>query len=118
MATRVRTKDGEMLSLFFISFLGFGVLAAVNLFYSDWPGMIDTWAYWGAAIGVVGIIILIRVCFVMFKEWKDPNYDKYRHGFWIGCLLMIIYICGFKAANNEARSVIDDSNKAKQEQLK
>lgn len=118
MAVRQRTKDGEMLSLFLISFLGLGVLCAVNLGYSDWPGMIATWSHWAAIVGVVGILVIVGFVVVMFNKWEDPNYDKYRHAFWVGCLLVIIYICGFKAANNESKSVAEDSNKAKQEQLK
>lgn len=116
MATR--TKDGEMLSLFVITFLGLGVLFAVNMFYSDWVGMYNTWNHWGAIVGVAAIMAIVYFVVIMFDKWKDPEYDKYRHAFWVGCLLVIIYICGFKVAHKESKSVVDDSNKSKQEQLK
>lgn len=115
---RERKKDDEFLTLFIIAFLGLGVLFLVNLFYSDWPGMADTFWHWGAIIGVLGIAAVVAFVVIMFDRWKDPNYDKYRHCFWVGALIMVIYICAFKAFNNESNSVIDDSNQAKQEQAK
>jgi hypothetical protein len=118
MAARVRTRDGEILSLFLMTFLGLGVLLAVNIGYSDWPGMIDTWNHWAAVVGVTSILVIVGFVITVFIKWNDPNYDKYRHAFWVGCLLVIIYICGFKAANNESKSVTEDSNAAKQEQTK
>lgn len=96
-----RKKDDEMFSLFWIAFLSLGVLAAVNIWYSDWNGMFDTWAHWGAIVGGGGILAIVYFVVVMFSKWQDPAYDKYRHYVWVGGLLVIIFICGFKVAQKD-----------------
>lgn len=96
-----RKMEDELLSLTVIAVLSLGPLIAVNLLYSDWAGMFDTWVHWGAIVGIGGIVAVLCFAVVMFTKWKDPVYDRYRHLFWVGCLVAIIYICGFKAAKNE-----------------
>lgn len=99
--TKKRKRDDELLVLFVIAFLGLGTLASVNIWYSDWVGMFDTWAHLGAIVGIVGVIAVVCISVIMFLKWNDPVYDKYRHYFWVGCLITIIYICGFKVAKKD-----------------
>lgn len=111
-------KDDEFLiTTILMVFFGSGVLA-VDLWYSDWPGMADTWAAC-ALIGAFFLHAVLLVClFLVYKEFDNPNFNFVRNLFCVCACITILYIGGFRAAKNERQSVIDDSNKAKQEQTK
>ena len=107
--TTEKYNDGEVGSLIWISLILGGVLLAVDFLYSAWNSMPEFWRIIGyVANGACAVLIAI-----IFAEWKDPNYDKYRVIFCVLAVLTIAYVAGFKAFSNENQSVIDDSNAAK-----
>lgn len=111
MATR---NDGELGSLFWMCIIFGGTLLGVSIFYSAWDAMPKFWQIIGyIALGVNAALIAL-----IFAEYKDPNYDKYRKIFCVISFATIAYVAGFRVAQNEQNGVIDDSNAAKQEQAK
>lgn len=92
-------------------------LIAVDIWYSDWHGMIDTWAACGLIGALVGHAVVLLSGFIAYKEFNDPNFEFSRKVFCVAAVLTLLYVGAFRAGKNEAKSVIDDSN-AKQEQTK
>lgn len=95
-----------------------GVLVGVDIWYSDWAGMTDTWWYMGLVGAIVLHIITAAAAYISLREWKDYEFDVIRKWFCAFVFVAILYIGGFRAAKNERHGVQDDSNKAKQEQLR
>lgn len=95
-----------------------GVLIGVDIWYSDWPGMTDTWWYMGLIGAIVLHLITALAAFVSLREWRDYEFDIIRKWFCALVFASILYIGGFRAAKNERHAVQDDSDKAKQEQTK
>lgn len=111
-------KESMFLPLLALSLLFGGALAALDIWYSDWQGMWDTWVHIAAWVAILGHIGVLYLFFIVWRNWKYGDYDPSRRWIWVACVAMIIFIAAFKAANNEAKQVIIDSNKAKQEQGK
>lgn len=110
-------KDGEKLSVIVLVFGSIAILTALNLFYSDWKGMWDSVWHLGAIAGAIGhALVLVFGCLAVTK-WDDPQYDKYRISFTLVAIISLLLVCGFKVTKIENISVIEDSNKAKQEQV-
>lgn len=113
-----KKKDDEIWFVVgMIVFFG-GVLVGVDIWYSDWPGMIDTWWYM-AAVGAIALHLLTAAsAYISLREWRDYEFDIIRKWFCALAFASILYTGGFRAAKNERGAVSDDSNKAKQEQAK
>ena len=104
-------NDGEVSSLIWMCAI-FGIaLASVDIWYSAWHTMPEFFKILGYVLNgaCVGLIILV------FVEWKNPNFDKYRVIFCVLAVATLIYVGAFRGGSDEAKSVIDDSNKSKQE---
>jgi uncharacterized membrane protein len=112
----IRRKDNEFIEVFSMPALFTAVLIAVEIWYSNWTGMFSN-----LFVGVLVILVHIATIsagFMAVKEWKDPNYDKYRKYLMGFLVALIIIICGFRAFKNEWKMFYDDVEKAKQEQVK
>lgn len=117
MATREKKNEELYFVIGMICFLGLVVLA-IDIFYSDFPGMIDTFWY-SAFIGAIVLhVFSIIAAVISLKEWKDPTFDIVRKWFCGLAFATFLYVGGFRAAKNERQAVSDDSNKAKQERVK
>lgn len=117
MARKEKKNEELYFVIGMICFLGL-IILAIDLFYSDFPGMIDTFWY-SAFIGAIilhGVTILAAI--VCLKEWEDPEFNIVRKWFCGLAFATFLYVGGFRAAKNERQAVVDDSNKAKQEQTK
>lgn len=104
-----KRNDGELGSLFWMCTIFGGALLGVSIFYSAWETMPKFWQIVGyVALGVNAALIAL-----IFAEMKDPNYDKYRKVFCITSLSTLIFIAGFRVAENEAAGVMEEANKNK-----
>jgi hypothetical protein len=89
------------------------VLAAVDIFYSAWSQM---------PLGLIVLAIIAHVgvigtATVLFKEWKDPKFDKTRKfffGFW---LVAIFLVGGYRVAKNEWHMFQEEVDKNKQAKI-
>jgi hypothetical protein len=95
-----------------------GVLAAIDFWYSDWSGMTNTWLYSGLIGAIILHLITAAAAYISLREWRDYEFDVIRKWFCGFVFAAILYVGGFRAAKNERQGVSDDSNQAKQEQLK
>ena len=113
-----KKKDDE---IYFVAgmviFFG-AALLCVDFFYSDWPGMTNTWLSCGLAGAILLHLGAVAAAYISLREWRDYGFDVFRKWFCAFAFAAILYVGGFRAARNERGSVIDDSNNAKQEQIK
>lgn len=113
-----KKKDDEIWFVIgMITFFG-GVLISIDVWYSDWPGMIDTWWYMGVIGAVVMHLCAAAAACISLMEWRDYEFDVIRKWFCAFAFISMLYVGGFRAAKNELQGVADDSEKAKQEQTK
>lgn len=111
MATR---NDGELGSLYWLSFIFGGVLLFVDIFYSAWHTMPEGWRILGYFInGVCAALIAL-----IFIERNNPNFDYCRKIFCVVAVAGFLYVGGWRVGSNENKMMQDDINKAKQEQTK
>lgn len=113
-----KKKDDELWFLIGAIVLIGGVLIYCDLWYSDWPGMTDTWWYTGLIGAIVLHLLSAAAAYICLREWRDYEFDVIRKWFCAFALMSILYIGGFRAAKNERQGVLDDSSNAKQEQAK
>lgn len=107
-------KDDEFWALIALNaFFGL-ILIAVNIWYSDWPGIFSHKLTTVAGIVlVIGHIIAALLWVIVVREWKDPNCDKCRWQLFLLVVFTIIATCGFRAYKNELKAMYDDSTKSR-----
>lgn len=87
------------------------ILAAINIWYSAWSQMPNTFI--GMAI-VADAFTFISFC-ILLKEWEDPKFDVVRRWFFAFWILAIGLVAGYRVSKNEGKMFQDDVDKAKQE---
>jgi len=115
-----KKKDDELPFLVIGSAIFTIALICVDIWYSDWNTMFhskDILAMFGPIAVILHLAIISGWIFVISK-WKDPNYDYLRKMLIYVIIVTLFIVAGFRVAKNESDAVLDDSNKAKQEQLK
>lgn len=99
-----------------IGLYGFFILGllAVDIFYSAWAQM----HLWFVALAIIAHIGVIGSVAVLFTQWQDPRFDKWRRLFFIFWLAAVGFVASYRVSKNEFNMFQDDVDKAKQEQLK
>lgn len=107
-------NDGEVGSLIWMTAILGLTLLGVDLFYSTWHTMPEFFKIVGYILN--GVCVALGV--LIFAEWKDPNFDKYRKIFCVVAVAAILLVAGFRAGSNENKMFQQDVDKSKQEQTK
>ena len=94
------------------------VFICVEIWYSDWEGMSNTFWHLGIVGAIIANIGVFGSALVALAEWQDPNFDWVEKFFFVFAVISILYVGGFKAAKNENVMMNQDIQKAKQEQTK
>lgn len=103
-----------------LALVGFFSVAfiCVQIWYSDWAGMTNTFWHLGFIGAIIANLIVFGSALVALAEWADPNFDWVEKLFFVGAVLAILYVGGFKAAQNGNTMMNNDIQKAKQGQTK
>ena len=109
-----KKNDGELFSLIWMTVIFGGLVAGISIWYSAWEQMGGLWKY----IGYLCLIINAAFIVVIFAKKDDPVYDKYRALFCVFAVGTALFIGGFRFSKNESDMITEDSNAAKQEQIK
>lgn len=110
-------KDDELGMIVLVGGIFTIALIAVDIWYSDWKLMFRGWAM------IVGILVLwghlasIVTWSIVLAYYTDPAYDKYRKWLLVLLVATLALVAGVRSASNELKSVLNDANAAKQEQL-
>jgi len=91
------------------------VFLCVEIFYSDWGAMSDTFWHLGLLGGIIANIGVFASAVIAVAEWQDPNFDWVEKFFFVFAIVAILYVGAFKAAHNENTMMNSDIQKAKQE---
>lgn len=105
MTKRTKAKDDEILVLTVLAIVFTGVLVWMDFKYSSIAEMAlgVQWLCWG------GQIVLAATWVLVFGNWEDPNFDKWRKvAFGLSCVLML-WVGIHHATSVEDKQVIIDS---------
>lgn len=94
------------------------VFICVEIWYSDWDGMSNTFWYLGFIGAIIANVLVFGSAAISLLEWQDPNFDWVEKFFFVAVVLSILYIGAFKSAKNENTMMNGDIQKAKQEETK
>lgn len=110
-----KKPDDELPVLIIVNGIFTIALLCVDFFYSNWSGM-----YHDGLIFLLPIVLHIfsAACwYITLANWQNPNWNFIHVAVLAFLVSSIISVAGYKAYSNELKSVQDDANKAKQEQL-
>jgi hypothetical protein len=100
-----KRKDDELLITSIVMFIFLGTLICVSFFYSSWDAM----GWWFKKVIQLCYFVNISMSAVVFIEWQDPNFDKYRKYVCYLSVALILAIGIHHATVREDNQVIIDS---------
>ena|SRR5688572_5827674 len=110
---KARQKEELYILIGLYGFFILGLLA-IDIFYSAWGQMPGGFV----VLAIIAHVGVIGSATILFKEWKDPKFDKVRKFFFAFWFASVGFVAGYRMAKNEFHMFQDDVNKSKQEQLK
>lgn len=105
MTARSKKKDSEIFILTGLALLFTGFLAWMDINYSSIHemGLVSQVLVWG------GQIILAAIWVLVFGNWKDPGFDKWRYAAFIIVSILILWVGIHHATSKEDNQVLIDS---------
>lgn len=110
-----KKSDDELPILIIVNGIFTIALLAVDFLYSNWSGMFHDG--WIVILPIVLHILSAACWYIALANWQNPNWNSIRVWLLASIIGSIISVASYRAYSNELKSVQEDANKAKQEQL-